>query len=663
MGSVRVMLVAGDTAGNTKKEAAVSAYGSAEKTVTVTQPVTLFATLPRVLGPGESVNLPVNVFVSEANIHKVEISVEVNEIFTVEKGSAQLQFSEPGDAIASLKLKVNDRIGKGRVKVTARSGDEIATQEIYIDSRAANPPTTVWESKLLQPGETWQSPLTANGMVGTNVAALEVSTLPPLNLDERLEYLIGYPHGCIEQTTSAVFPQLRLAKLVNLTDVQKAEIDNNIAAGIKRLTSFQHASGGFSYWPGDGYVNEWASSYAGHFLVEAKRAGYSVPKNLLDNWVKYQSSAARNPQIAGNYYDEVVLAYRLYTLALADKAELPAMNRLRETFKTQTTAAQADYRMPARWLLAMAYQHVGLKDAAQDVLGPLSNTVPTYKDAGYTYGSDMRDRGLLLATLVSVNADKDLTWQVAEQVAKDLSGGYWYSTQSIAWALLAMSEFAAANTSASDIKFAVRQQGEQDWVTQGSNKTIFKMAINDPRVSVRNDHDAPIRVLVSNRGIPANLQEEPSSDGLTMSVNFLALDNKPLSVEQLPQGQDFVAEVTVRGEFDKLLTSNIENIALTAVVPSGWQIRNERLEGAQMPKGIDYMDIRDDRVLAYFSLWRDYYWYYRYQERNQTSVTLRIILNASYAGKFYLPGWHTSAMYNEKIHAKSKGYWVEVVAK
>ncbi|WP_197085535.1 alpha-2-macroglobulin [Cellvibrio sp. pealriver] len=663
MGSVRVMLVAGDTANNAKADKAVSAYGSVEKTVTVTQPVTLFATLPRVLGPGESVNLPVNVFVSEANIQSVDISVEANEIFTIEKGSATLSFNEPGDAIANLQLKVNDRIGKGHVKITARSGNEIATQEIYIDSRAANPPTTVWENKLLQPGETWTSPLQQNGMIGTNNASLEVSTLPPLNLEQRLDYLIGYPHGCIEQTTSAVFPQLRLEKLVNLTDAQKADIEHNINAGIKRLASFQHASGGFSYWPGDGYVNEWASSYAGHFLLEAKRAGYSVPKNLLDNWIRYQTNAARNPQIEGNYYDEVVLAYRLYTLALADKAELPAMNRLRETFKSSTQNSQQDYRLPARWLLAMAYQHVGVKDAAQDVMGAVSNNVPVYKDAGYTYGSDMRDRGLLLATLVSLDANKDLTWQVAEQVATDLSSDSWYSTQSIAWGLLAMSEFSAANVSSNGVKFAYQQHGENNWITQASNNALFRTAINNPQVTVRNDHDKPIRVLVSNRGIPANLHEEPSNDGLAMKVDFLTLDNKPLSVEQLPQGQDFVAEVTITGEFDKLLTSNIENIALTAVVPSGWQIRNERLEGAQMPKGIDYMDIRDDRVLAYFSLWRNYYWNYRYQDRNQTSVTLRIILNASYAGKFYLPGWHTSAMYNEKIHAKSKGYWVEVIDK
>nr|WP_324257022.1 MG2 domain-containing protein [Cellvibrio fontiphilus] len=661
MGAVRVMLVAGDATKGSAPHATTTAYGSVEKTVTVTQPVTLFATLPRVLGPGELVNLPVNVFVSEANINEVNVSVETNEIFTVEKATASLGFNEPGDAIASLQLRVNDRLGKGWVKITARAGNETASQEIYIDSRAANPPSSIWQSKLLQPGESWQSSLQAHGMIGTNSAHLEVSSLPPLNLEQRLDYLISYPHGCLEQVTSSVFPQLRLAKLVNLSDAQKVTIDNNVNTGIKRLQSFQHATGGFSYWSGDGYVNDWASSYAGHFLVEAKRAGYAVPQTLLSNWINYQRTAARNPRNS-NDYDEMVLAYRLYTLALADAAEVPAMNRLREMQKNQPRTLQG-YSLPARWLLAMTYEHLGLKDAAQDVMGEIATAVPEYKDWGYTYGSEMRDRGLLLAALVSIKADQEITWQVAEQVATELSSDNWYSTQSIAWALLAMSEFASANQSNNGVKFSYQQSGETDWITQGSNSAVFRRELDSPQVSLRNDNDKPIRVLVSNRGTPANLREAASSDGLTLAVNFLTLDNTPLDPAQLPQGMDFVAEITVTGEFDKLLSNQIENIALTAVVPSGWQIRNERLEGSQLPKGIDYLDIRDDRVLGYFSLWRDYYWNYRYQERNQTSVTLRVILNASYAGKFYLPGWSASAMYNEKIQAKGKGYWVEVVAK
>lgn len=665
MGAVRVMLVTGDTAAK-KSSKSVSAYATLEKTITVTQPVTLFATLPRVLGPGEEVSLPVNVFVSDPNIHDIEVSVETNEIFSVIEGKAALTFTEPGDAIANLKLKVNDIVGKGKVLVTARSSNESAEQEIYIDSRSANLPTTIWQSTLLQPGEVWQSPLVAQGMIGTNQANLEVSSIPPLNLDQRLQYLIQYPHGCIEQTTSSVFPQLRLAKLVNLTDEQKAEIDFNINQGIKRLGSFQQAAGGFSYWPGEAYVNEWASNYAGHFIIEAKRAGYTVPTSMIDNWVKYQRSAARNPQINGNYYDESVLAYRLYTLALADKAELPAMNRLRESFSTNTNERNSEYRLTARWLLAMTYQHVGLNDAARDLLGPVANTVPEYKDSGYTYGSVLRDRGLLLATLVTMDIDKELTWQVAEQVASELASDSWYSTQSIAWALLAMSDFAAQNGSGANgnpMKYSYKEAGQNDWSSQSTSNIFSRMPIHNTNISVRNDQDKPLRVLVSNRGTPANLLEEPSHNGLIMDVNFVTMDNKPLSVEKLPQGTDFVADITIKGEFDKLFAEKIEDIALSAVIPSGWQIRNERLEGAELPEGIDYMDIRDDRTLAYFSLWRDYYWYYRYQDRNQTSIHLRIILNASYAGKFYLPGWQVSAMYNEKIQAKTKGYWVEVVGK
>jgi uncharacterized protein YfaS (alpha-2-macroglobulin family) len=170
-------------------------------------------------------------------------------------------------------------------------------------------------------------------------------------------------------------------------------------------------------------------------------------------------------------------------------------------------------------------------------------------------------------------------------------------------------------------------------------------------------------VLVSNRGIPANLYEQPKAQGLELAVSFMSMDNQPLNVDQLPQGTDFIAEITVSADFRHLNREKLEDLSFTAVVPSGWQIRNERLEGSQLPKGIDYMDIRDDRVMAYFSLWKDYYWYYRYQDRNQTSVTVRLILNASYAGKFYLPGWQTSAMYNENIQASSKGNWVEVIAK
>lgn len=661
MGAVRVMLVAADNTRATKASATTYAYGKVEQTVTVTQPLVLLATLPRVVGPGEEVRLPVNVFVSEADLKNVAISVEANEIFTVLDKTAELSFDQPGDAITTLRLKVNDRVGKGWVKITARSGEESATQEIYIDSRAANPPSVVWESKLLDAGEVWQSPLVAHGMAGTNSASVEVSTLPPLNLERRLEYLVNYPHGCLEQTTSAAFPQLYLGKLLALSDEQKRDIDRHMEAAVKKLRSLQQSGGGFSYWPGDAYVNDWASSYAGHFLLEAKRAGYAVPADALDNWASYQQQLVRNGGSLPVEAETTTAAYRLYTLALADKAELPAMNRLRERLR-------ADAKQPAtaRWLLSMTYQHLGLKDAASDVLGPLNDTlvstIPTYANQDYTYGSAVRDRSLLLLALIRGDAGKDeLAWQLAESIATELSSDAWYSTQSTAWALLAMSEFAdATKAGAEAMQFSLRETESAPWQNLEATHSLYRQTLASPGVSLRNDSEHKLRVVVSNRGTPASLQEDASSNGLQLQVSFLTLDNKPLDVQNLPQGTDFAAEVTVSTNFAQLGHNRLEDIALTMVMPSGWQIRNERLEGNQQPKGFDYLDIRDDRVLAYFSLWQNHYWQYRYRDQSQTSVTLRVILNASYAGKFYLPGWHTSAMYDERIQARSKGYWVEV---
>ncbi|RYZ94336.1 MAG: hypothetical protein EOO68_20435, partial [Moraxellaceae bacterium] len=540
-------------------------------------------------------------------------------------------------------------------------GNEVAVQEIYIDSRPANPPTVVWQSKLLAPGEEWQVPMDAHGMPGTNSAHVEVSTLPPLNLEKRLQFLISYPHGCVEQTTSSVFPQLHLSKLISLTTAQKAEVDKNITAGIQRLAGFQIASGGLSYWPGGDYVNDWANNYAGHFLVEAKRAGYSVPSSFLDNWIKYQQERARSNSDNNDYGDEVS-AYRLYTLVLADKAELPAMNRLRE----KLIRMQPEQEAIARLLLGTAYLHMGLKDASKDIMGELNNALAPQRYSSYTYASDIRDESVLLTAMIKAGkGEGEAAWKVAEKIATGLGSDEWYSTQSTSWALLAMAEFVnKRDANSSGLKFSVKENTKSDWRAENIKQSFYKQDLANPKINIRNDDKkGNLRVLVSNRGIPATLDEQASNNGLKIDVNFMGIDSKPLDVQKLPQGTDFVAEVTVSADLNSVGQYKLEDIALTMIMPSGWQIRNERLEGNALPKGIDYLDIRDDRIMSYFGLWRDHQWGYRYNDRTQTSVTVRVILNASYAGKYYLPTWQAAPMYDEKIYARTKGYWVEVVNK
>ena len=130
------------------------------------------------------------------------------------------------------------------------------------------------------------------GSISTSTATLEVSSVPPMNLQKRLDYLIEYPYGCIEQTTSAVFPQLVLNQLTDLDDYRKALIEKNIKAGINRLQNFQVNDGGFSYWPNEANSDDWGTNYAGHFLLEAQNRGYLVSESMMQQWKIFQRNKA-----------------------------------------------------------------------------------------------------------------------------------------------------------------------------------------------------------------------------------------------------------------------------------------------------------------------------------------------------------------------------------
>ncbi|NQX93106.1 MAG: hypothetical protein HRT74_13455, partial [Flavobacteriales bacterium] len=269
VGEVRVMLVAAED----------MAYGHAEASVKVKKPLMLLATLPRVLGPNETVSLPVNVFAMEDNIKKVDLEIEYNDFFTCSKTKQTISFDKPGDQIAPFELEVLPKTGVGKVRIDAKSGSETAHYEIELDVRNPNPVVQHYEESVLRAGEDWKTNFDLIGTEGTNELHLEVSYLPAMDLDKRMKQLLRYPHGCVEQTTSKAFPQIFLDKVVELDRKQKIRIEKNVNVAIKKLSMFQTSDGGFSYWPGNQESNEWGTSYAGHFLIEAERQGYEFPSN------------------------------------------------------------------------------------------------------------------------------------------------------------------------------------------------------------------------------------------------------------------------------------------------------------------------------------------------------------------------------------------------
>ncbi len=660
IGSVRVMVVAGDQ----------GKYGCAEKAVAVRKPLMVLGTLPRVVGPGETVKLPVSVFAMEKFVKNVSVKIVADNMLTVSGNTTQkLTFNRPGDDIVNFELKVKDVMGVGKIKIIATSGTLTAVHDLEIDIRNPNPRMTDVIESTVQPGKTYNATYKLTGMSGTNKGVIEISSIPSLNLEKRLSYLIDYPHGCIEQTTSSVFPQLYLSDIIDLSQSYKAKINQNITAAIQRLKSFQTSNGGLSYWPGEQYSDDWGSNYAGHFMLEAEMKGYALPVGFMTNWKKFQKQKAISWTYNSSYYNnDLIQAYRLYTLALAKAPEMGAMNKLFE---------YNGLSLAARWRLAAAYQLAGKPEIAKKLITNLPTYIKPYREMWYTYGSDVRDKAMIIETFCQMNMRTNaapLINELSAQMCKE----EWMSTQTTAYCLLAVSKY-IGNTSGKGINISYKIDNGQ-LVPLQSTKSIakadlgIKANVTKGNVQIINNGKNLLYVRVITSGIPLAGDKTASQYNLRMSIDYKSMAGAKIDPKKLEQGTNFMVEVTVENPG---MRGIYKEMALTQIFPSGWEIFNTRMsdfakvsteakskeEGdeeednygrrrrASKPVNIfTYQDVRDDRVFTYFDL-----------DPHQ-SKTFKIMLNSSYLGKFYLPTVYCEAMYDNTINARIPGTWVEVVS-
>ena len=633
VGAVRVMVVAGKN----------QAYGNAAKEVPVRSPVMVLGTLPRVLGPKESVRLPVNVFANEADVKTVKLSIKTNgPVKVVGKANTTLQFDKPGEGLAYFDLATEIETGVGKITIEAKSGKHRATYEVEIDVMARNPLYTIVKDTVLESGEVWNRSFEYFGLKGSNRAFVEASKLPAINLEARLSFLIGYPHGCIEQITSTVFPQIYLNKMIDLTAEQRIEIDRNVKVVLNQYRNYQISSGALAYWPGSNHSSDWGTNYAGHFMLEAEALGYVIPAGLKSQWLQYQTNASRQWGRGDhkNYaYNQRIQAYRLYTLAKAGKAEFGAMNALK---------AQGNLDVSARWILAQAYIDAGQKEVASSLIKEAVRTIPSYTELTYSYGSNVRDEGFVLRVLVDLGLKTDAA-KLAQGLAKELGSKRWYSTQTVAFSLGALSYYMGGNTKDQGLKLELKHNGKNKAIKTAKSLVQEKLANKEMKTSfqLKNISDQSIytRLLVSGR--PVEGKEKRIAQNLRMEVKYFDNNNKPMDVSKLKMGTDFIAEISIvnpgqRGYYNEM--------ALTQIFPSGWEIMNPRMmgNGNSGNSQATYQDVRDDRVMTYFNI-----------GSGNTNV-YRIRLNATYEGRFYLPAVHCSAMYDDDIKAVEPGKWVEV---
>ncbi len=637
VGSVRIMVVAGGG----------GAYGSAEKTVAVNNPLMTLSTLPRVMGPNEEVWLPVNVFAMDNSVRNVQVSIETDGLLKPQDGTSQtIRFDKIGDQIVYFKLKAGTKTGAEQVRIKATGGGQTATETIDIGIRNPNPPIVLSDAQMIDANSSAQLSIAIDEMGASDWAKLELSRLPNINFNKNIDFLLSYPHGCTEQIVSQAFPLLYVDELTQVDEEQKKRMNEKVDEVIKTLATRQLSDGGFIYWAGNNYASEWVSTYAGHFLSEAKSKGYDVSDNMLSRWVQFQTKQANNWSRTvsyRNYYSismtELQQAYRLYALAVNGEPQLGAMNRMREL---------KDLSLQSKWRLAAAYAITGRKDVANELVFNIDDKVDEYNFNNDTYGSYARDEAMIMKTYLLLDkTDKAL--ELAQSVAKELSSDY-ISTQTAAYGLIAMSQLAEKMG---------KTNIEVDWTLNA--KGMSAVSTPQPLHQITIPPNEKIEISISNKGtgkIYAQLtgRTQPITDvepaatieaSFSLSVDYVDLAGKPLSVSSLKQGEEFTAVVTVKNSPAQVFT----DLALVQIFPSGWEIYNERILDANSENGAEkynYRDIRDDRVLTYFNL-----------AAGQTK-TFRVRLQAAYRGTYYLPAVSLQAMYKPSEQARTKGSWVKV---
>lgn len=627
VGSVRVMVVAGHA----------RAYGNADKSVIVRSPLMLLTTLPRRLAPGETVQMPVNVFAMEDGVKDVNIQVEVQGPVQLEGSSSQtLHFSENSDKLISFALKTDaSKQGPATITVRARSGSFNASETVHIEVVNPNPPKSTSYSKLLGPGEKADFSWKGYQPGEEESALLEISSFPSIDFADAFEVVKYYRHLCTEQLSSQAFFLLYARNLLNPADKAKAE--EILPAILDHLKSRQRPDGGFCYWPESNYSQPWATSMAGEVLMEAKRQGFPVQQRSIDAWAAFQKKSVKDYRHRETYnLNDLEQAYRLYTLALAKAPDFGAMNRLKES---------SSLSLQARWRLAQAYAIAGKKETASQLTDAsvLSIAAPS-SGLGNTWWSATRDKAMIVESLVETgNVGKAL------ELAGEIAGGFsptHASTQEIAWVSKAMAMLAkAVGKSLTDVRYYQRE--DEVFAVAGSGALVqqnLDFAVGAAHVENQSNSTIYTHLTIRER-IAAGEKVTPAASGVKVSVNYQTLSRERLDVSSLKQGTEFRADITVA---ELTGTTASASMALSFSAPSGWEIWNDRLFGGTGDDQCEYRDIRDDGVRWYFSLGAG----------EIKHFTIR--LQAAYEGTFNLPEIICEDMYNPEYKSNTANATVRV---
>jgi len=631
-GNLRIMTAVADK----------DAFASTQAQMIVADPLVMSVALPRFLSPQDTLEVPVVVTNTTNKPANLKATISTKGPISVLGPTAQEVTGLAGsEQIIKFKIATPSQIGAGQVNVEIKALGEVFNNNTDITVRPIASLQKISGGGIAEAGKSTGVNFNSGDYIsGTMDRKLIISKSPMVEFAEHLQYLVRYPHGCVEQTVSSAFPQLYfedLSKALNNGQDQAQTTHYHINEAIKRLQLMQLYHGGLSYWPGRGTESWWGSAFAAHFLWEAKQLGYEVNDTMLSKLLDYLRKKLRDKKSVTYYFNgnqnrkiaPKEVAYSLFVLALADRPDRSTMNY----YKSRTDRLSLD----SRYLLSATYGIIGDSKKAKEVLPAAFEGEEANRVFSGSFYSFIRDEAISLYSLLKQDPNNLQIPLMAKHLSQTLKSKRWLNTQERVFAFLALGKL-AQTTNSTSVKAQVTIDGKEVATFSGEDIILNTEQLSgNPELSVQGTGN--LYYFWSQEGIPKGHNFSEEDQFLKVRRTFYDRNGSVVTNNRFKQNDLVVVKLSLES-----LQGSVENVVVTDMLPAGFEIENARigevaqfnwLKNRSVP---EYQDIRDDRINMFTTATRTPKHYY-------------YVVRAVSKGSYSLGPVAADAMYDAEYHS------------
>ncbi|MEO9484869.1 MAG: MG2 domain-containing protein [Ekhidna sp.] len=636
-GDLRIMAIA------IKNEA----FGNGQSNMKVADPIVISPGIPRFLSPNDTLVMPVAVSNTTSSTINADVGVSTGELLNLTGKSKSKESLKAGqETMLSYNLYADNNIGTSEINIQVADGSDTYTHKTDITIRPNSPLLKITGSGVIKGSKTEEAEIKDSNFIEKTVQRkLIVSKSPMVEFTKDLSYLLRYPYGCLEQTTSQGFPLLYYRNIssgvLSKDDLEVKNANYIVNEAIKRLYLMQLYNGGFAYWPGQGSASFWGSVYALHFLVEAQRAGYNVDSNVLSKGMDYLAKKANEKKVMDYYYTYTekrtiyprANIYSLFVLALNGQPQVSTMN----FYLSKKQYLTSD----SRYLLSAAYVLSGDPARSRELIDTQFKSESQIRSTGGSFYSPIRDEAIALTALLDVDPSNSEIPVMAKHVSEALKSRSWYSTQERAFSLIALGRI-AREASKTSINAEIKANGK----TIGSYKNTsepLELSGADVKgnVSISTSGEGTLYYFWESEGISKDGSYIQEDKYIRVRRTYYHENGAIADLNNIKQNDRLIVKLSL----SKTFGSSIDNVVVTDMLPGCFEVENPRfgqlpafrwIKDASRP---DYSDFRDDRVHLFtdlnYSNTRNYYY----------------MVRAVSKGQYNLGPVAADAMYNNEYHS------------